>query len=222
MNNPIRFGIISEGQTDQMVLDNILHGYFDDLEGNKILINPVHPDQGETYGGWTRFLNYIQSIKFQNALASGFNDYYILQIDTDICVEPFGIDPISDKELHKIESFTTTIKDKIISDYLGEAIYKKYQDQFIFAISVHAIECWLLPIYLTAAKQQKLLNCIDTLQKALKQQNNKINLKAKRPRDYDKISRDFSKRKKLLKLYEKHPSLRIFIENLEDVFEELK
>lgn len=216
-SNPITFGLIAEGPTDQAVLENVLIGYFDDLEGDKIIVKPIQPDKGETFGGWVLALDYLKSEKLEESLV--FNDYLIIQVDTDIC-EDLGISPISEKELDKIPEFTATIKSKIIEDYIGQEIYEQYAERLIFAISVHSIECWLLPLYLTGKKRAKILKCIDFLQKELKRQNKKVNLKNKKARDYDNISSPLYKRKQLVKHYKEHPSFQIFIdEELNPIFE---
>ena len=176
-SNPITFGLIAEGPTDQVVLENILIGYFDDLEGDKIIVKPIQPDKGETYGGWVLALDYLKSDKFEKSLA--FNDYFVIQVDTDICNE-LDIKPISEKELDKMETFTATIKSKIIEDYIGENVYEQCAERLIFAISVHSIECWLLPLYLNGKKKTKILSCLDVLQKELNRLNQKVNLKNKK------------------------------------------
>ena len=213
-SNPITFGLIAEGATDQAVLENILIGYFDDLEGDKIIINPIQPYKGETFGGWVLALDYLKSGKLEQSLA--FNDYFIIQIDTDIC-EELEITPINEKEVNKIIEFTETIKSKIIENYIDEEVYKACSDRLIFAISVHSIECWLLPIYTKGKKKTKIVKCLDVLQKELIIQKSRLNLKNKKARDYDRASSNFYKRKQLKKLYKEHPSFEIFIDNELDV-----
>lgn len=41
----ITFGLIAEGATDMTVLENILLGYFNDVEGEKIEVNFCNPIQ---------------------------------------------------------------------------------------------------------------------------------------------------------------------------------
>ncbi|HQZ26395.1 MAG TPA: hypothetical protein PLD18_13940, partial [Flavobacterium sp.] len=92
-------------------------------------------------------------------------------------------------------------------------------DKIIFAISVHSIECWLLPIYYTDNKKSKMVNCLGTL-------NSKLNIvegftideNNKNFTYYEKISKIYSKRKKLILYYKLNPSFKIFIDDLENLF----
>ena len=79
------FALITEGITDQIVIENILYGFVGDLE---IDINPLQPLRDETdenrasnFGNWHKVLEYCSSDRFKNALQ--FNDFIVVQIDTD-------------------------------------------------------------------------------------------------------------------------------------------
>jgi hypothetical protein len=58
----ITFGLITEGLTDQIVIENILHGYFN----TEPVVNPLQPerdkdnDDKSDYGGWTLVFKYFQ------------------------------------------------------------------------------------------------------------------------------------------------------------------
>ena len=57
------FGLISEGVTDNAVLENLLIGYFkQDISEN---INHLQPPP-TVAGGWSRVLNYCTSSDFKN------------------------------------------------------------------------------------------------------------------------------------------------------------
>lgn len=83
------FGLIAEGITDQIVIKNILAGYFNNLN---IRVYPLQPlidetdeNKAENYGGWSQVIDYCQSDEFQDAFQS--NEYVIIQIDTDVSQE---------------------------------------------------------------------------------------------------------------------------------------
>ena len=83
------FGLITEGKTDQIIIENILSGYFNDPD---IVINWLLPLRDETdkhrienYSNWYKVFEYCQSDKFKESFQ--FNDYVIVQIDTDVSEE---------------------------------------------------------------------------------------------------------------------------------------
>ena len=51
------FGIISEGPTDQLVLENILFGFFED---KNLPVTPLQPKPGES-GNWDKVFKYCAS-----------------------------------------------------------------------------------------------------------------------------------------------------------------
>ena len=87
------FALITEGVTDQEVIENILFGFF----GDDIDVNPLQPplditdrNDPERFGGWQMALEYCGSAKFEQAFQ--FNEYVVIQIDTDDSQEqPFNV-----------------------------------------------------------------------------------------------------------------------------------
>ncbi|OAD20233.1 hypothetical protein THIOM_004082 [Candidatus Thiomargarita nelsonii] len=104
-------------------------------------------------------------------------------------------------------------------DLIGKAIYEKHQDKIIFAISVHSIECWLLPLCYSDKRKAKIVNCINTVDEKLKKSGMKIRLQNKKGEknveSYREISEKYCKHKTLIKLYIENPSLKIFIAEVE-------
>ncbi len=212
------FGLITEGITDQIVIENILVGYFDNPN---IIVNPLQPLRDETdksrmanYGGWTLVFDHCRSEKFQDVFS--FNDYIIIQIDTDTC-DDIGYDiskteigtgrEITPEEL--IEKVCQKLKELINLDF-----YHNYAERIIFAIAVHTIECWLLPLYYEDDNKSKIKGCLDTLNRVLTKKED-FTISAKTPKYYDNISRKYLKRKTLMSKYQSNASLKIFIEELE-------
>lgn len=98
------FRLIAEGQTDQVVIENILIGYFNNPD---IVVNPLLPLRDETdkyrvenYSNWLKVFEYCASIQFKEAFQ--FNNYLIVQVDTDVLEEMhYGIPKYEDsKELN--------------------------------------------------------------------------------------------------------------------------
>ena len=212
----ISFGLVTEGLTDQIVIENILAGYFDSSDLDIRQLQPERDKDNENkfkYGGWTLVFNYCKSRDFQEALQ--FIDYIIIQIDTDVS-EDYNI-PKQDEN----GQFTPQqLIEKVIEKFrcaIGDDFYSKYQQKIIFAISVHSIECWLLPLYYTDQKKKsKFKNCLDTLNLELpKKHKFTIDANAKNPEYFREISEQYCKHKVLMKHYAENPSLKNFIEKIQ-------
>lgn len=212
------FGLISEGKTDQIVIGNILSGYFDDPD---IDVRPFLPLLDETdknrienFSNWKLVLDYCESTKFKESLQ--IIDYLIVQIDTDICEEPHY-------EIYKHDAGRELSPEELIEkvsqklQYLiGTEFYNTYSQQIIFAISVHEIECWLLPLYYTDNKKEKFKGCLSTLNQALsKTEGFGISANNRNPDYYEAISRKYLKQRVLMSKYKDNPSFRVFIEEIQ-------
>ena len=134
------------------------------------------------------------------------SEYTIIQIDSDICDQPnFDIK----KDASCITTFIENIKTKLISSInKTEFFYETNKEKIIFAISVHSLECWLLPIY-KDSKNEKIVGCFESLQKESKTIKVEKNYSS-----YDKLSKLLLKNKELLKISSKNSSLDIFIKSL--------
>ena len=97
---------------------------------------------------------------------------------------------------------------------IGEELFKKIEKKIIFAISVHSTECWLLPLYYSDNRKGKIVNCLNTLNEALKKGNFTIDSKNKMPQYYEIVSKKLLKHKTLMKIYKHNPSLKTFIEEI--------
>lgn len=201
------FGIISEGVTDQVVLDHILWAFTGDKD---LDIRPLQPKPNET-GNWDKVFSYCQSDDFKGAF--GFCDFVIIQIDTDFM--HIGEVPERYKmnlnEL-SVEEIVTCFREKLIA-LIGIDFYKMYENQIIFAIAVNEIECWLLPIYFPTQKKKaaKIVNCIETLNQVLPQKEG-FYLKDKKIDYYEIMSKHFKHH--LSTCVKQNTSLRLFIEDM--------
>jgi len=204
-----KFGLACEGITDQIVLENILCGFYkdyDDLDDEIIAFEPLRDATGkkqeENSGGWTRLLTYLSESRFQDDVLN--SEYTIIQLDTDI----------SDREDFDVlkgtlttEELITKVIEKLV-EWVDTVFYKENREKIIFAISVHSLECWILPLY-KDLKKEKIMGCFETLQRESK----KIKV-VKEYNVYDKLTRDFTKYKDLMPIVAKNSSFTIFINSL--------
>lgn len=208
------FGIIAEGPTDQVIIDNILSGYFGDHDQEPV-VNPIQPPipLGANPGGWDQVFKCLQ--RKDHELALQFNDFIIIHIDTDV-QEESGFDVprrIDNRELSVLERI-----DKVIQRLKREMdahFFEANGDKIIFAIAVDSIECWLLPLY-HPENPEKIPNCIDTVNKSLRKANkNALSAgKTKYVRAYEDASSPYRKRKILVSSVVKNTSFNRFFESL--------
>ena len=206
----VSFGLISEGPTDQIVIESILFGVFDNPD---LPITALQPKPQEA-GNWVRVFDYCASSELKSALT--FNDFLIIQIDTDILFREqlpgkYKIELSNDLSVEAIIEKVVLKFIDLIDD--GNGFWTNYGDRIIFAISVHSIECWLLPIYFNTQHQKagKITGCLDTLNKILIKQEG-FSIHEKEAAYYVKIAKKL--RKQINDIYTLNPSLRIFVENI--------
>jgi len=211
----ISFGLVTEGLTDQIVIENILAGYFNSPDLDIRQLQPERDKDNEnksTYGGWTLVFDYCKSRDFQEALQ--FIDYIIIQIDTDVS-EDYNIP----KQDENGEFTPQQLIEKVIEKFrgaIGDDFYSNNQEKIIFAISVHSIECWLLPLYYDTDKKKKsqFKSCLKALNPQVDKKY-KFRIDAKKPEYYRIISKPYRQHKVLMNHYAENPSLKNFIEEIQ-------
>lgn len=199
-------GIIAEGDTDFVALQNILIGYFDkDVTG---YVNQLQPKRGQM-GGWSRVLNYCSTVNFKNDFVD--NDFMIIQVDTDKSFElPFDVAHEQNGKKLTIEELIVNVKkrfERLFNEAYNSDFLSEFGHRILFAIAVHETECWLLPLHYSKGKEAtSIKNCYEILNKKVKglQKTYKI---------YDALSDEFTAPKKLEKASQANPSFKIFIEN---------
>jgi len=207
----IKFGLITEGITDQIVIENILCGFYKDYDDLDEEIHPLQPPLDETdmkqeyseFGtGWSAIFNYLSESRFKDDVLN--SEYVIIQIDTDIAEDFNCSKNQSIREI--IECVTSKLIEQIDSK---EKFYQEHEEKIIFAISVHSLECWLLPLYSSKTKEI-IHNCFDKLTKEVPKASKKLKVN-KTYTHYDKLSRQFLKHKELIKITSQNSSFDIFI-----------
>jgi hypothetical protein len=209
------FALVTEGLTDQIALETILLGYYsdDDLE-----VRPLQPMRDVTdlsrqgsFGGWELVLEYCLRTDILNE-ALAFNDYLIFQIDTD-CAEHknFGV-ALTDGGADR--SATEVIKDvrEILIQKIGLELFEEQKHRIFFAIAIHSLECWLLPLHASDARSAKKTKaCEAHLTRALQR---KDVLYAKDADCYEKLVKGYSKRETIDLHRSKSESFDIFLRSL--------
>jgi hypothetical protein len=209
------FALITEGITDQAVLENILIG----LYGDDVEVNPLQPlrdatdasrAKSDSFGGWEQVFEYCQHENFDEVFM--FNDYVIIQIDTDIDKHAkFWISLTHHGKDRPTEELIDEVRQLLIVK-LKPAIYEQFQEKFKFAIAVRSLECWLLPLY---AKEKahivKTKNCAKQLEREA--QRLKLDYR-KEHRVYDKLSRKYQSSKELETGKQHQKSLALFLDSL--------
>jgi hypothetical protein len=213
-------GLISEGITDEVVINNILVGYLNTNDVDITTLTPVRDEtdqnriaEGEG-GGWHAVMEYVKSSKFNEAFA--FLDYIILHIDTDVCEEKhYEVPRRENGDELTVFQLIEKVRDRF-RHWIGEEIFDLRRDQIIFAIAVDSTECWLLPLYFenVEAKRKKTVNCLNTLNPALNKKYG-FTIAAKEQGYYDRASSAYNDGRKLLRLAGFNPSLEAFIEELD-------
>ena len=142
----ITLAIVSEGVTDQIVLEKLLFECIE-FQCDDPVFNYAQPRRDLTHsytaphGGWNLVLEYCET-SLLDALQT--NDFVIIQVDTD-CGDDVGYNlDIAPSGIEK--DSVQLVKDAIviISERIGSDIIHDYGERIIFAISVHSIESWLV------------------------------------------------------------------------------
>jgi hypothetical protein len=212
----LTFGVIAEGLSDQAVIENILLGYFQAGEEDP-LINPIQPPNPNSPGGWTRVFQCLERGEPQKALQ--FNDFLVIQIDTDVQEEP-GFDVPRREcgvELSVPERVARVIA-RLRRD-IDPAFYQAEGHRIVFSVAVDSIECWLLPLLHDNNKAEKTTGCLEAANMELRRtrRNGLSAGETKFPRAYEHASRDYRKRKVLIEHRDRNPSLGLFITQLDDL-----
>ncbi len=211
----LKFAIIAEGTTDQSVIENILLGYFEDQEDEPDIryIQPPRP-LTETPAGWGHVFKSLERKDYEGALQ--YNDYLIIHIDTDVQEEP-GFD-VPRREKGRELSVSDRV-DRVITrlkQHIDTGFHQANAHRILFAIAVDTIECWLLPLLYDNKKAAKTTRCLESANQALRKANrDALSADRKFPRTYEKASIGYRRRKTVIELHDKNPSLELFIKQLD-------
>ena len=164
--------LICEGVSEIKILTYIINRYL----GDDIVVNPIQPSlksingmqKQAVEGGWLQVLNHCSDDTVKNIMAA--NDYLVIQIDTDACIQAnYDVD-IYDADHKKVPNdiLYERVCDRLQRDISADVL-NKYLNRIFFAICFNETECWLLPLYYEndAKKRCAVSNCIYILNQKL-------------------------------------------------------
>ncbi len=224
----IRIGIIAEGRPDQAVLKNILLAFKKDFE-----VLPLRPDL--TKDATDRSLEKSAAIKNQNDKAAGglarvkadceegslLEDFFVIGTEQDKIIIQIDTAEIENYKVirpsKKLPSYSQKLRDNTIAQIKKWLEANPHLQDILFAISIEELEAWILPLYesknSTASMKPK-----EKLKKLLTKKN--ISTEESYP-NYEKISKDFKKIKKLKTACRYNESLALFCQDLEKFIQTL-
>lgn len=197
------FAIVAEGITDQIVLKNIILAYYDEREPEPLIAFEQPPlDTTGTAGlphaagGWTLVVRYLSERKYRQALQ--FNQYVVVQIDSDIAAELGVPRPLGCSD----EAFIELIINKL-SAHIDSADLVDVRGRLLFAIGFDEIECWLLPLIFDRSDKSMLAKdtgCLEAINHKLRRLNEEplsTVSEGKDPMRYRRISSRYRRRRQV-------------------------
>lgn len=213
------FGLACEGVTDQITLENILCGYFENKNlGEDITeLQPLfdETDQKQGNGGWPILINYLASTRFRDDVLN--TEFLILQIDSDIADQLRVAHKDNLGNALSIDSVISNVRAKLIEHInLGAThFYETHAPKILFAICVHSLECWLVAHH---GEQSATHDCFDVLKTVIDPNIIRV---TKKQKNYDQLSKPFLQRKNIDAVVTKDPSFRAFIQALDDIADQV-
>lgn len=208
------FVLITEGITDQAALESILCGWYDeepDIQSIQALRDATDESRQGTFAGWEKVLEYCRQDNFRDIFRVNDN-YVIIQIDTDVCGHRhFNIPVTQGGEDRPIIDLVMDVRAHIVAS-IDPATYEKFSERIIFAISIHSLECWLLPLHDKEHRStSRTKNCEARLNAVL----GKANIRYEKDfRTYQRLAKDYEKRKNIDRARAKNASFDLFIASL--------
>lgn len=171
----VSFALVTEGITDQVCLEAVIGGWYKGEE-EEVIVNPCQPlrditdetrQSPESPGGWERVLEYCSSLEHIKS-ALEFNDYLIVQIDTDCCDHVnFGVSRAIDGREKSVGELIDDVV-SVIKSKMPPKIIKAVEECLFFAVAVDSLECWILPLYAySKADLKRTISCEKHLNQAL-------------------------------------------------------
>jgi len=225
-----KFGIISEGVTDQITIENILCGHFknEDLKGEVEYVKPSFNKstrKQNEFGNWIEVLNFLKTKKFRDDCINYGS--IIIQIDSDDSNKiGFDVSHYDQKNQELTpEELIENITNKLISIINnGENnFYQHYSERIIFAICVRSLECWLYAFYdqkqhKKSKSKPKTKECFDALRRLPNLPKCENSKTVEKNYDcYNILSQPFLKLKNIDIVAQKDPSFRVFIQALQPI-----
>ena len=208
------FALITEGLTDQLVIERLIEQVCDSKFDDDIEVNPLQPVRDSSdahfapHAGWELVFEFCR-LRTEEALAT--NDYLVIQVDTDEADhENFGV-PLTDGGADRpIAEIISDVEAKMVG-LIRDGGYTGPTNRIIFATAVHSTESWLLLILFDKDKKK---SSFDHLRRELQRRDDEGLQKTFQC--YDNLARQI-KYKRLKVLHGSQESLGIFIRRLASV-----
>jgi hypothetical protein len=189
-----KIGIIAEGETDQIVIENILIGLGVDA-ADVIPLRPKYrtdeTDKGYQGGTWQGVKNdCLERIEFDRFFQIADDELIIIQLDTAECEETdFGVSrPMKENNANYASELRQNVIQKV-----NTWLDNHYENKLLYAITIEEMESWILTIYL----------------------NEDTNKGCRNKKDFfDKQTIDFRKKKNLNVFVARNKSLSDFAESV--------
>lgn len=203
------FALITEGITDQVVLEYILDG----LSSGDATTTALRPLRDATdasrvadneFSGWEKVFDFLKSEDIIDAIDT--NDFVIIQIDTDMGDHPhFGLSLREKTIITIVEECIGKLKSSLHPEFPPSAL-----ERLLFAIPVLSTECWIFSLHDTTHKHtDKTINkCENRLQRHLEKKDKNL---TKEYNFYRDICRDFRKQKNIQAVAQRTPCLQHFV-----------
>lgn len=218
----MRFALITEGPSEHRIIKHIIFKYFKERNPEVNQIQPkIINNKQDTPGGWNEVLKYCEREELKDILIE--NDFLIIQIDTDQSqTKPFSVSHTQkDNKQKSIEDLYSDVIEKI-KELIKPEILEANSDKFFFAICVHTIECWLLPIFYADNHKNKTGNCLDPLNTAFRKKGIRIVTRSNKNesngiRSYEAALKNWTKKKDIINAALHNIAFKKFIDSLEEI-----
>jgi hypothetical protein len=225
----MRVGLIVEGRSDAAVLTNILKGKLNISKSDiQYLVPEFDYDEtslfrmrNEQFSNWTIVKNNCRNKQKISDFIDSFENerFIVIHIDSDTRME-VGYEvnePINVNNVIDIETLRQNIVNK-----LSEWLENEFFGKIAFAIAITEIDSWILTLYadhetgLLINAKERLLRILNDPSKFTRKEKQKIfSLRDDKFEQYNLLSQDFRKPKKLMQFQTSNVSLRLFCEDLE-------
>ncbi|ELV8694246.1 hypothetical protein QNE54_000960 [Vibrio fluvialis] len=218
------FGLACEGPSDQITLEHMLLGVFEELNDDDIAhVQPMFDKSDDPSkrkpGSWERLLEYLTTTRFKDDVA--VHDFLIVHIDTDIARHVnanIKVDDEHGNRLADVDIVNNTIARLIAQINRSEdGYFESIKDKIIFAIMINKLECWLLNTFIDDDQNVcKHDRCNDDLKECLERVGGFPRL-GKRTKIFDRISRVYFEQPELIDvLARRDVSFNMFVTRLKE------
>lgn len=226
----VSIALICEGVSEIKILTYIINRYL----GDNAVVNPIQPslklshgqEKQDDGGGWSQVFNHCTDDVVNNIMAA--NDYLVIQIDTDACIQAnYDVD-IYDENHQKVADAVQygRVIARLMQD-VNEEVRNKYSNRILFAVCFNVTECWLLPLYYEndAKKRCATTNCIYILNQKLQKEGMGIPEDNKNTPEAVKVYNEVlkkMKRKDIPRISQYNFGFQKFVEQMDAIKEEIE